>query len=144
MRGPTVVLYTRDQYLENISLVFANQRKTDSSLVAVVGDVCFSVPPCADPCQVEFCVVRMFKTDVSEELCFPFQARTPKSNKPVLGKVSRPTSSLIAPSFPAVANLVSSKREDDLGKMSGVVAISKVVRVGIHPQEKLNNTFNVF
>ena len=48
--------------------------------------------------------------------------------------------------FPAVGNPVHSQREDSLEQpgQECVLAISRVVRVNVQPQEKLNNTFNAF
>lgn len=104
-----------------------------------------------DPSRVELCVVRRFEADGSEEFCLPFQtsilspsAKGSKSSISKSGRDVTPTSLHAAPAFPAVANLVSSEREDALEKTTGILVVSEVVNVGVHPLERLNNTFNTF
>lgn len=134
----------------------------------------------ADPCQVEFCVVKTFPSDVaSESSCFQLLTTSSSSatTDPSLKLLSthRPLPSSSSSSlhgshsrsdfthhhqssghvtsgchgnrslaFPEFANPIHSHREDGLEEGRCVLAIGGVVKVNIHPQEKANNSFNVF
>ena len=138
---------------------------------------------CADPCQVEFCVVKTFPSDVASESSYfqllttsfsSFSATTDPSSK--LSSTHRPLPSSSSSSslhgshsrsnithhhqssghvtsgchgnrslaFPEFANPIHSHCEDGLEEGRCVLAIGGVVKVNIHPQEKANNSFNVF
>lgn len=116
-----------------------------------------------DPCQVEFCVVKKFSSDIVESNCLPFDSflklnqkgsPTARGNRgsSASSKTSSSSSSSSSsghtsagmPAFPTVANPVHSQKEDGLEWPNCVLCVSKVAKVNIHPQEKLNNTFNVF
>ena len=100
--------------------------------------------------------MRRFSSDVGEACCLPF---TSLQTKPALSRSAKAAGGGGArvvqggcgiPTFPSISNPVHSQREDSLeGPGTGrgqdcVLAISRVVRVNVQPQEKLNNTFNVF
>ena len=137
----------------------------------------FSPFTCADPCQVEFCVVKTFPSDVaSESSCFQLlttsslSATTDPSSKSSSTHRPFPSSSLHGAhsrsnfthhhqssghmtsgchgnrslAFPEFANPIHSHREDGMEEGRCVLAIGGVVKVNIHPQEKANNSFNVF
>ena len=142
---------------------------------------------CADPCQVEFCVVKTFPSDVaSESSCFQLLTASSSSSSPTttdVGSKSSSTHNRPLPSsshsshsrtnfshhhhqhqhhhqsggrvtagchgsrslaFPEFANPIHSHREDGLEEGRCVLAVGGVVKVNIHPQEKANNSFNVF
>lgn len=121
----------------------------------------FTCISCADPCQVEFSIVKRFASDVAEASCLPFSSlRKATLHKPTGSKgakgsggargglpgVSAGSGVCGGPAFPAISNLVHSERQDSLEGVGQecVLAISSVVRVNVQPQEKLNNTFNAF
>ena len=133
-----------------------------------------------DPCQVEFCVVKTFPSDVtSESSCFQLlttsfsssSATTDPSSKSSSTHRSLPSSFSLhgfhsrsnfthhhqssghvtsgchgnrSLAFPEFANPIHSHCEDGLEEGRCVLAIGGVVKVNIHPQEKANNSFNVF
>ena len=99
-------------------------------------------------------MVKKFSSDVPEgATCLPFDSFLRSNQKSSSSRGSARGQSTVvsvgsggvgASSFPAIANPVHSQKEDSLEQPTCVVAISKVVRINVHPQEKLNNTFNVF
>ena len=142
---------------------------------------------CADPCQVEFCVVKTFPSDVaSESSCFQLLTTSSSSSSSATTDTSLKLSSTHRPlpsssfsslhgshsrsnfthhhhhhhqssghmtsgchgnrslAFPEFANPIHSHCEDGLEEGRCVLAIGGVVKVNIHPQEKANNSFNVF
>lgn len=143
---------------------------------------------CADPCQVEFCVVKTFPSDVaSESSCFQLLTASSSSysspmttdagsksssthNRPLPssshgshsrtnfshhhhqhqhhhqsgGRVTAGCHGNRSLAFPEFANPIHSHREDGLEEGRCVLAVGGVVKVNIHPQEKANNSFNVF
>lgn len=114
-----------------------------------------SAPPhphaCTDPCQVEFCVVMRYPTDVAEDSCFPFctalqQAvtntghRTAKLDSASSGGGRR----VLGANVHVASNSVHSHPEDSFEQERSILAISDVVRVNIHPQLSSSRSFNVF
>lgn len=124
-----------------------------------------------DPCQVEFCVVKTFPSDVaSESSCFQLLTTSTTDTSSKSSSMHRPLPSSSHSShsrtnflhhqfsghmtigchgnkslaFPEFANPIHSHREDGLEEGRCVLAIGEVVKVNIHPQEKANNSFNVF
>ena len=141
--------------------------------LVVVESLLFYLSFSSDPCQVEFCVVKTYASDVAnEDSCF--QLLTSSSSSDVTKPARAPAGSAYSttgssshsrhhhtykhhqfshptigqgqrsPAFPAFANPIHSHREDGLGEGRCVLAISDVVKINIHPQEKANNSFNVF
>ena len=129
--------------------------------------------PRADPCQVEFCVVKTFPSDVaSESSCFQLLTSSTTDTSSKSSSIQRPLPSSSHSShsrtsfshhhhqpsghvtvscrgnrslaFPEFANPIHSHREDGLEEGRCVLAIGGVVKVNVHPQEKANNSFNVF
>ena len=129
--------------------------------------------PHADPCQVEFCVVKTFPSDVaSESSCFQLLTTSTTDTSSKSSSIQRPLPSSSHSShsrtsfshhhhqssghvtvschgnrslaFPEFANPIHSHHEDGLEEGRCVLAIGGVVKVNIHPQEKANNSFNVF
>ena len=127
-----------------------------------------------DPCQVDFCVVKTFPSDItSENSCFqllttlttdtrsktsshrslPSSTHAPHSRANLSHPYQQSSSHSHVTSgyhgtrslaFPEFANPIHSHHEDGLEEGRCVLAIGEVVKVNIHPQEKANNSFNVF
>ena len=101
--------------------------------------VCVNASPShSEPCQVEFCVVKRFNSDIQEDCCFPLTATPLHKHHKQSAIRSHVTS------FPASANPVCTHREDGLEEKRCVLTVSEVVKVNIHPQEKTNNSFGAF
>ena len=95
-------------------------------------------------------MVKRFNTDIAEGSCLPFSTSLRPMEKPSGSKVAggrggkgRATAGKSgSTSFPAVGNPVHSQREDSLERAPEcVLAISRSVRINIHPQELINTTF---
>lgn len=110
---------------------------------------------------MEFCVVVRYKTDVTEDSCFPFPSsslQNKTSNKSSSSALHRHTHTsaqqdhtkarikLVEGPCPGhvSANPVHSHPEDGLVESRSVLVISDIVKVNIHPQEKASNSFGAF
>lgn len=101
--------------------------------------------------------MKRFSPDIAEASCLPFNTALKPTEKTVgvlkgskvgSGKLSSSggvagSGRSLQSSFPAVGNPVHSQQEDSLERRpESVLAISKPVRVNIHPQELINTTFS--
>ena len=104
----------------------------------------------SDPSQVEFCVVKSCSTDIDEDHCFHFS--TQRTSAPQTSTKTAPSSSssphtALSPASraAALANPVHSHTEDQLQfDQHCLLAISRVVKINLYPQDKISKSFNVF
>ena len=110
-------------------------------------------PPhaCTDPCQVEFCVVMRYPTDVAEDSCFPFCTALQQAVTNTGHRTAKPDGAssgggrhVLGANVHVASNSVHSHPEDSFEQERSILAISDVVRVNIHPQLSSSRSFNVF
>lgn len=104
-----------------------------------------------DPCQVEFCVVMRYPTDIAEDSCFPFCTALQQAGTNTGHRTARPDSAssgggrrVLGANVHVASNSVHSHPEDSFEQERSILAISDVVRVNIHPQQSSSRSFNVF